>query len=580
MIYRIKALMEYIYFFELRDDWFGINVFNGVKPMNFENYEESIRVLIEQVMELRVGQPEVTQDICKRIISHGKREGDSALLGFAYYYLAEAYFDCNEYDAFIQNLLLGLEYQLEVPMANLIAKTYNMLGINSDNQGNTSVAIDYYLTSLKYSRDYDLAYEAGLVNSNIGQTYKHLGDFQTAILYLEKALIYLNKDKSISLGNKIISETTIAICYLQMGELETAYNWFHRIERKRAQYLEACHNPLAIYCFEVKFYHQMGEFEKRDERLEKLIFLLLEIPSLLDIYDEVFLLCDLLLEIKRYEDFWRVLERIEKLTKQAGITNMQLQVLRYKLRYYKVHQNELEFRLACTDYVVLSEQLEDENRKNAKRAIELRIDLEYVRERQTLMQEENKLLLEKSERDPLTKLPNREKLNEYTELAFENAYVNGTNLGVEIFDIDFFKQYNDTYGHQAGDKCLRKIAQLLKVLMEQGIFCARYGGDEFILIYENMTDARILAIAEKLRQSVIDLAIEHSNSSVSHVVTISQGIRNSVPQEGNKIWDFFYVADMAMYHIKRNSKNDILLLHNTIEQRQLKSKGSEDDNKN
>jgi diguanylate cyclase (GGDEF)-like protein len=324
----------------------------------------------------------------------------------------------------------------------------------------------------------------------------------------------------------------------------------------------------------------MGEYQKRDELLDKLILILLEIPSLLDIYDEAFLLCEVLMESKRYEDFWIVLERIEKLTKQAGITNMQLRVLRYKLRYYKMRQNEPEYRLVCTDYVILSEQLEEENRTNSKRAIELRIDLEYVKEKQTLMQEENKLLLEKSERDPLTKLPNREKLNEFTEVAFENAYLNGTNLGVEIFDIDFFKQYNDTYGHQAGDKCLKKIAQLLHSLMEQGIFCARYGGDEFIIIYENKTDEEILTIAGQLRQRVIDLNIEHQNSTVSPVVTISQGIRNSIPKDGNKIWDYFYIADMSMYHVKRTTKNDVLLLHNAIEYQQIKGKGNEDDDKN
>ncbi len=548
--------------------------------MNFDKYDEGIRRLVDQVLELRVEQPEETKNICKKIIRHGKKDGDSTLLGFAYYYLAEAYFDCNEYDDFIQNLILGLEHQLEVPLVSLIAKSYNMLGINADNQGNISAAIDYYLTSLQYSRDHGMSYEAGIVNSNIGQVYKQLGDYKSAISYLEKALINLNKDKSNNIGNRVITETTIASCYLRMGETETAFNWFHRIERQRELYLSETHFPLVIYIFEVEFYSRMGEFQKRDELLDKLILILLEIPSIMDMYDEAFLLCEFLMETKRYEELWKVLERIDQLTEQAGITNMQLRVLKYKLQYYKAQQNEEEYRRACADYVVLSEQLEEENRTNAKRAIELRIDLEYVKEKQTLMQEENKLLLEKSERDPLTKLPNREKLNEYSEVVFEKAYHNGTSLGVEIFDVDFFKQYNDTYGHQAGDKCLKKIAQLLHALMEQGIFCARYGGDEFIIIYENMSDEEILSIAGQLRQKVMDLNIKHKKSTVCPVVTISQGIRNSIPKDGNKIWDYFFVADMSMYHVKRTTKNDILLLHNVAEQQQIDGKGNENNDRN
>ncbi|MDF2486774.1 MAG: diguanylate cyclase domain [Herbinix sp.] len=536
--------------------------------MNYDKYEASTRELISQVMDLRIDQPENTKKICKKLISLGKKDGDSTLLGFAYYYLAEAYFDSNQYNKFVQNLILGLEHQLEVPLVSLIAKSYNMLGINSDNQGNIFAAIDYYLTSLKYSRENGLNYEAGLVYTNIGQVYVLLKDYKTAILYMEKALIYFNKDmgKGSNIRNIIITETTIATSYLRMGEKETAHNWFHRIERKRERYLDEIHYPLVIYCFEALFYHSMEEYEKRDELLDKLILIMMEIPSILDQYDEVFLFCELLMDTERFEELWRVLERIDYLTKQAGITNMLLRVLKFKLLYYKAIQDETNYMQACAEYFILSERLEEENRTNAKRAIELRMDLEYVKEKQTLMQEENKLLLEKSERDPLTKLPNRDKLNEYSEIAFERAYNNGTNLGIEIFDIDFFKQYNDTYGHQAGDKCLKKIAQLLHSLMEKGIFCARYGGDEFIIIYENMTDDEILEIAGKLKQDVIDLNINHKSSTASSVVTISQGIRSSVPQEGNKIWDYFYVADMAMYHVKRTSKNDISLLHKVLEQ--------------
>jgi diguanylate cyclase (GGDEF)-like protein len=97
--------------------------------------------------------------------------------------------------------------------------------------------------------------------------------------------------------------------------------------------------------------------------------------------------------------------------------------------------------------------------------------------------------------------------------------------------------------------------------MDKGIFCARYGGDEFIIIYENMTDEEILKIARKLQQDVIGLDLKLKNSTVHPTVTISQGIRNSVPVKENKIWDYFYVADMSMYQVKRACKNDIRLVH-------------------
>ncbi len=531
--------------------------------MRFDQYENSIRESINEVLNIRVEQPEETRRICRQLIDIGKQRSDSKLLGFAHYYLAEAYFDDNNYDKFYKNLVKGLEYQHDVSEASLLARSYNMLGINADNQGNIPAAIDYYLTALSYSKENALNYEAGLVNSNIGQIYATLKEYLTAIAYLEKAIAYFDKatDHKNDIRNRIITETTIAISYLRLGETKIAFNWFHRIEEQREQYINETRFPIVLYCFEVLFYDKLEEYQKRDELIDKLIQIMEEIPSIMDMYDEAFLLCEFLMEVGRYQDLVKVLTRIERLTGQAGITNMQLRALKIKLGYYKAIGEKAEYMQACADYFLLSEQLEAEKQTNAKRAIELRIDLEAVKEKQRLMQEENKRLLEKSQRDPLTRLPNRDRLNEYSEIAFEKAFRNKTSLGVEIFDIDCFKQYNDTYGHQAGDKCLKKIAQLLQALMDQGIFCARYGGDEFIIIYENMTDSEILKIAHRLREDVMNLNIKHKNSTVGSVITISQGIRNSVPTYGNKIWDYYYAADISMYHVKRSAKNDIQLVH-------------------
>lgn len=534
--------------------------------MNFDEYDDDVKELINLVLSTRIVKPDICKKNCRMMINLGKKNKDSKLLGFAYYYLAEAYFDGNEYDKFIKNLVLGLEYQHEALLGGLLARSYNMLGISSDNQGNIPAAIDYYLTSLKYSNDYGLNYESGLANTNIGMIYALLKDYKTAIHYLVKALTCFHKEKD-NLPNPmnvIVAQMNLATCYYRMGDMESALSYFYRIEEDREQYLSETHYQMIIYIFEVTFYNALQEYEKRDELIEKLLTLVDAIPSLLDMYEEAFSLCELLKETKRYIDLWRVLVRMEKLSNQAGIMNMQLRVLRLKMYYYKCLHNESAYLHACAEYYQMSEQQEAEYKTVAKRSIELRMDLERVREKQTLIQEENKLLLEKSERDPLTELPNRDKLNNYTEIAFERAFQNKTNLAIEIFDIDCFKQFNDTYGHQAGDKCLKKIAQLLHTLMEAGIFCARYGGDEFIIIYENMADEEILSIARKLQQDVIALNLKNKNSTVGPLVTISQGIRNSIPQDGNKVWDYFYVADMAMYQVKRDKKNDISLVHKAV----------------
>ena len=81
-----------------------------------------------------------------------------------------------------------------------------------------------------------------------------------------------------------------------------------------------------------------------------------------------------------------------------------------------------------------------------------------------------------SETDALTRLANRFRLNDYLDQVFEKALSEQTPLAMEILDIDYFKQYNDNYGHQAGDECIKRIAKQLELMQNDMIFCARYGG--------------------------------------------------------------------------------------------------------
>ena len=137
---------------------------------------------------------------------------------------------------------------------------------------------------------------------------------------------------------------------------------------------------------------------------------------------------------------------------------------------------------------------------------------------------------------------------------------------MEILDIDYFKEYNDTYGHQAGDICLQQISEQIRYLTRNhpNVYSARYGGDEFVIIYEGMTDDEVTSLAASLRNRIRDLAILHETSKIDSCITVSQGIRNSVPKEGNKLWDYMYTADNALYSVKKHRKGEIVLLHSAV----------------
>lgn len=170
---------------------------------------------------------------------------------------------------------------------------------------------------------------------------------------------------------------------------------------------------------------------------------------------------------------------------------------------------------------------------------------------------ENTILRKKSETDALTGLPNRFAYDYYAAAIQEDILRNPTSIAFEILDIDYFKEYNDNYGHQAGDLCLQKIAGVIRSVYSnhKDIFCCRYGGDEFVIIYKGFTKKQIEKYVVKLQNQVKECAIEHRFSKVSDVVTVTQGVCFGYSHPDIGIADYFYKADQALYEVKKVSRN-------------------------
>ena len=174
---------------------------------------------------------------------------------------------------------------------------------------------------------------------------------------------------------------------------------------------------------------------------------------------------------------------------------------------------------------------------------------------------EKEALRKKSEIDQLTGLANRFGLNRHFEKVFEDCYKNGKPLAVGIMDIDFFKPFNDNYGHQAGDECIAMLAEILKeVEQKDGAFCARFGGDEFILIANGRSLGEVEGIAQRIKDKVLERRVPHGYSQASEIVTISQGYCYGVPTQHKKLNDYIYVADGAMYEVKESTKNGFKII--------------------
>lgn len=182
-------------------------------------------------------------------------------------------------------------------------------------------------------------------------------------------------------------------------------------------------------------------------------------------------------------------------------------------------------------------------------------DLESVNSQ---LQNSNAELLEQSQHDALTNLANRRYLLKTMNHEWFRCQRNKKPLSIILLDIDYFKRYNDHYGHQAGDECLIKISQTLeKQLSRSSDFIARYGGEEFIVVLPETDLEGANYLAEKMRIAVSSLGIPHLQSTVTDHVTISGGAASMVPVQDCNCELLISAADRALYLAKKSNRNNI-----------------------
>lgn len=185
---------------------------------------------------------------------------------------------------------------------------------------------------------------------------------------------------------------------------------------------------------------------------------------------------------------------------------------------------------------------------------------EQLRRTETLLQEANEELFRLATTDALTGIANRRSFDDHLEREWRRMIREQSLLSLLMGDIDFFKNYNDLYGHQAGDACLRAVALAIRGrAVRPGDFIARYGGEEFVVILPGTPAAGALHIAEEIRRAVRALAIPHADSRVDAFVTLSLGVAQAVPTAGRTPETLLQAADRALYAAKNQGRNRVVL---------------------
>ncbi|MEW6131180.1 MAG: diguanylate cyclase [Acidobacteriota bacterium] len=209
--------------------------------------------------------------------------------------------------------------------------------------------------------------------------------------------------------------------------------------------------------------------------------------------------------------------------------------------------------LAATIYILRVRQLKAIGRRLTQLVAERTADLV---ERTEQLVVANEKLNQLATLDGLTNIANRRRFTNFLEQEWQRARRAQTPISLLLMDVDYFKLYNDTYGHQGGDDCLKQVAGVLRDSIRRASdLAARYGGEEFAVILSETETEGAMVVGESIRMQIEALQIPHRSSKVNSVVTISLGVATLIPSPEVTADELIAAADQALYHAKEQGRN-------------------------
>ena len=508
--------------------------------MEFSKYNPELQQLIS---EIRLAAQEPGTKAIRLLRKLEKREEmreDDSLHGLLHYLYADMWQTRKDRERFMKHLRRSVGYFLRTDEKEDLARAYNLFAVDAHQKGCFDVAYDYYYIARSFVEGGKDSLAYAMIEANIGDLQASVGEYRSACACIRKCLPIIRRHKEEAMWqiNTVMAMLNIGLSEVSAGRLDKAERIIEDLDRNNGEKWRDAGEMAAIMVLLLRIRLALAKGER-----ERMIALAEEVRQgirndiILVIFKrEIYELCRAMIYEREMEVAGSFLDVIESQTE----TNVYTAMLFTRLRVaYHRHNGDREQMLAC---YAKCHALQKEHLQVQKEvyydSIGMMQLLEDLREEEMRQRKGNLDLQKQAETDVLTGLPNRYALNRHLEEVYARALETQGRVAVGIADIDHFKQYNDTYGHQMGDECLMRVAgNLSRLAKEYGFFASRYGGDEFVLVYENISDKEIRNI-EKEITSCEDISISH-------------GFYAAVPGENTRLWDFFSEADKKLYRKKK-----------------------------
>ncbi len=518
-------------------------------------HSPEVEELVAKINKARKENNVVQLDLAYDLFDLAHECGNEDLKNLASCTLGDACCCNNDFSQALYYLTSGVQGLAKTDEYQLTCRSYNELGIIFASQSHYITSEEYYINCIELARANRLYVEEANACSNFASLCYEMDAVFQALEYHYRAIECCSFIEDPELKNTLLAGdyAFITKIYIELGKGKKASESFVEMEKILDEYPQF-NDMFDIMLAKYYYYRYKNDDVNAQLMRQKCLQSFYACTELMIYFDETKDLIKLLMEAKDYEELERVFARVEQVCYDQDIVNLRLFIETYRIQMYEELGDEAQLMKSLRYYHSFNERKSEDNKRSFLTTLRLRTEL-------TQQRTKNLFLLAAAETDPLTGIANRLKMNAVIDELFEMANQEGKSLAVEMLDLDFFKEVNDTYGHSKGDELLVKIGKVLNSLVNDKIFVARYGGDEFVIYYYDMTDEEIIQKAKEVYVAVESIRKELGIKQLS----VSQGIVNHVPRPMNRAWDYLNAADLALYFVKNHGKSNVRLVHRATE---------------
>lgn len=503
---------------------------------------------MKEILDIRFDDPQKEKELCMQMLSESK---DRYTEAFGRTYLGDAYLALGQVDEALCELRRGLELSEAEGYEDLLFILYNLIGIIYMYRDDEQSALDYFFNGIELSEKMNDKMMQATLLSNIAYVYRIAGAYDKAERMTDRfyqMICEATENKSNVQLDRISYETDKIGLYLQRNEPDRAWELMQLSEIQ-------ADTGVGKYINFASYYGIKGDHKQCAMYIDTAMSILSEGVNRYESILYQFEIIRIAIDAGLYEKALQISEISEELMEENINIGKWVKLMGYRIEIYEALGCTDELSEAYKRYFEYDTIYEEEKKKAAVTRIRRKIELIYEIDRKKQIEQRQAELSDKRSNDELTGLYNRWGLKNLIKQLYSETDRMNTALMVAIADVDFFKEYNDTYGHIAGDRCLKCVADILRQdIGDEGIIC-RYGGDEFLCVMSNISQAQAEQLFSKISAGLADKYIENSQSGVSDRVTISIGAVIAKQSAAMDFETLIHEADMALYEVKNNSKN-------------------------